>query len=98
MTSNLESIMNFMDVVLKYSTSIKDKNIRIYYIGNYIVIAPIGLSLSIKLTTIKFYLKEYNSMDETYFILTHGRDPFTLMGNFDIFMDLFSEVKVKIGI
>ena len=98
MMSKLESIMNFIEVILNYSTSIKDKNIKIYYLRNYIVISPNGLSLTIKLTTLEFLLKEYNSMDEISFILTHGRDPFSLMDNFDILMNLFAEVKDKVGI
>ena len=37
-------------------------------------------------------------MVETSFILTHGKDPFHIMNNFDIFMKLYTEVKTKIGI
>lgn len=98
MTSNLESIMNFMEVVLKHSVSIRDKNIQIYFIGNNIIFNPIGLVTSIHQTTIEFYVKEYRSMDETSFILSHGKDPFHVMNNFNIFMELFAEVKTKIGI
>lgn len=98
MASKLESIMNFMEVVLNYSTAIKDKNIQIYFLGNDILFNPIGLFTSIKQTSIEFYLKEYRSMDETSFILAHGKDPFCLMDDFDIFMKLFAVVKTKIGI
>lgn len=98
MASKLESIMNFMDVVLKHSVAIKDEDIQIYFIRNEILFNPIGLFISIKQTTIEFYLKEYRSMVETSFILTHGKDPFHIMNNFDIFMKLYTEVKTKIGI
>lgn len=98
MASKLESIMNFMEVVLKHSDSIKYENIQIYFLGNDILFNPNSLFISIKQTTIEFYLKEYRSMDETSFILAHGRDPFCLMDNFDIVMKLFAEVKTKIGI
>ena len=98
MASKLESIMNFMDVVLKHSVAIKDEDIQIYFIRNEILFNPIGLFTSIKQTTIEFYLKEYRSMDETSFILAHGKDPFHIMNNFDIFMKLYTEVKTKIGI
>lgn len=68
------------------------------FFENDILFNPNGCFFIKKQQTIEFYLKEYRSMDETSFILAHGKDPFHTMNNFDIFIELYTEVKTNIGI
>lgn len=100
-TNKLKSLVNFINVVIQNEGVIKNESNSIFYGTDELFILnkdDILTSKVIDRKIIRRLIDDYNLMDETSFVLTHGKDPFSMNDKFKDYMSIFEEIKKVIEI